>query len=175
MNLSYVGSCCSIHLGCNHLRRYKLPIDRTSYSCNTAFRDALFPGCGFVHLNVRSGRRLFELFRRRGFSGIVGLTTRTKIQCSVDGPCTCVRDGLRNFLGVLRTYQCCKMGRLVFTSSDSICNVGAGIPFDRSSGISAPIDLCTTDGGSGRLVTRTCDGLCNFTISNLHCFAICNP
>lgn len=159
VNVSGVGTCCSITLGRFHLGRLT--------GC---------PAFAFMGNGVTSGTLVARLFRGCGPTIIIGLTTRTNIHCSVAGPSTCIRSGLINFFGVLRTYHRYRdLRRLICTSSSDICNSGGGIPCDASSGISGPISLCTTAGGSGRLVTRTCSGLCGVPSANLHFFAMCNP
>lgn len=132
-------------------------------------------GFHFVQVGLRSERTVRSLFTGRGFSMMMGLTTRTKMQCSVRGPCVCMRDGISNFLGVLRKYHRYGVGRLMCTDSDDMCKLGAGIPFSRVSNVTRPIDLCTTAGGVGRLVTRACDCLCSVPAAKLHFFAMCNP
>lgn len=156
-NVSGLGSCCSIQLG------------RTQLDHLVAFSQFRFS-----RLSVDSNPELVTLFHRRAFSQIIRLTTRTKIHCSLHGPRTCISDGLIKFTGVLRNYHS-HISRLVCTSSDSICKTGGGIPFTMDSHISCPVSFCTTAGGSGRLVTCTCDRLCSLPIAKLHFFAICNP
>lgn len=106
---------------------------------------------------------------------MVGLTTRTNMHCDLHGPCTCVRDGMVKFVGVLRYYHLGGVRRLICTDSDDVCKLGSETPFDRSSRMVRPMDVCTTAGGDGRLVTRTCNGLCKLGAAKLHCFAMCNP
>lgn len=158
VNFSGMGSCCSIHLGRCHLGRLS--------------RCRKF---AFVGTSLTSGSTMGSMFRRCHPAIIIGLTTRTNIQCSVARPSTCVRSGLVNFCGVLRTYHRRPISRLICTSDSSMCKSGGGIPCSASSGMSGPIDLCTTAGGSSRLLTRTCSGLCSVPSANLHFFAICKP
>lgn len=173
IKLSGVGSCCSMRLGCSHLTSAN--VTGRSVRGSVLLPDTGCPSCHFVGVSLASHRKLAGLFGSRRFSVIIGLTTRTNIHCSVRGPCTCVRSGIINFLGLLRYYQRCPMGRLICTDSDDVCKLGSGIPCTRASGTSSPIDLCTTAGGSGRLVTRTCDGLCDVPAANIHFFAMCKP
>lgn len=158
IKVSGLGSCCSIDLGRTHLR-------------HLTNQD----NCSRIRLSITSHTKVRKLFRSTHPSQIVRLTTRTKMQCTTRGPRICISDGIANFLRILRNTQQLNIQRLIFTSADSICNTGAGLPFSRRRPARRPLALCSTAGGTGRSVTRTCTGLRKLPYANLQFFAICNP